>query len=90
MLDTERVVAHDCTMKRAQVFEQALSLPEDARLELAAELLASAGTPPDVLAEGAPGTAAELRRRIQAVRRGDVKPIPADEALARLRRRPRG
>ncbi len=89
-LDTARFVAHDCDMKRAEVFEQALSLPEDARLDLAAELLASAGPAPAVLAEGDPRTAAEIRRRIQAVRQGDVQSIPADEALARLRRRPRG
>jgi len=72
-------------MNRARVFAGALSLPEEDRLELAAELLASS-PPPGVLRDGSKGLADAIEERIESVRSGKTKPIPARQALARLRR----
>ena len=76
-------------MNRARVFEEALALSEDDRLKLAAELLAKS-PPPGILSAGSPELARAIERRIQSVRRGDVKAVPARTALAKLRRRPSG
>jgi hypothetical protein len=72
-------------VNRARVFEHALALPEDDRLKLAAELLASSPSP-GILRAGSPELGRAIEERIEAVRRGDTKPIPARAALARLRR----
>jgi hypothetical protein len=73
-------------MNRARLFERALALPEEDRLELAAELLATA-SPPGILEEGSPELNEAIEQRIDEVRRGTIKPIPVRQALARLRRR---
>jgi len=73
-------------VNRASVFERALALPEEDRLELAAELLASS-PPPDVLHDGSPELAKAIEERIDSVHGGRTKPIPARQALARLRGR---
>ncbi len=72
-------------VNRAHLFEQALALPEDDRLELAAELLARSPAP-GVLRAGSPELAKAIAERIESVRRGETKPVPARAALARLRR----
>jgi hypothetical protein len=72
-------------VNRARVFQQALALPEGDRLELAAELLASS-PPPGILHAGSPELANAIHERIDSVRRGDTKPIPARDALEKLRR----
>ena len=74
-----------CFVNRAHVFQQALALPEADRLKLAAELLASA-PPPGILRAGSPELAKAIDERIESVRRGETKPVPAREALAKLRR----
>jgi hypothetical protein len=76
-------------VNRARVFEQALALPEADRLKLAAELLASS-PPPGILREASPELAKVIERRIDSVRCGETKPIPARDALAKLRRRRTG
>jgi hypothetical protein len=73
-------------VNRTRVFEQALALPERDRLKLAAELLASS-PPPGILEAGSPELASAIEARIDSVRRGETKPVPAREALAKLRRR---
>jgi hypothetical protein len=72
-------------VNRARLFERALALPQEDRLELAAELLASS-PPPGLLAEGSPALAEAIAQRIESVRSGKTKSIPAMRALARLRR----
>jgi hypothetical protein len=72
------------SVNRASVFERALALPEEDRLELAAELLASS-PPPDILHDGSPELAKAIEERIDSVHRGRTKPIPARQALARLK-----
>ncbi|HEY3815735.1 MAG TPA: addiction module protein [Polyangiaceae bacterium] len=72
-------------MNRARVFEKALALPEEDRLDLAAELLAKT-PPPGILHEGSAELAEAIDERIASVRRGETKPVPARQALARLRR----
>jgi hypothetical protein len=74
-------------VNRAAVFEHALALPEDERLKLAAELLASS-PPPGSLGEGSPELAEVVEVRIASVRRGEVKAVPVARAFARLRRQP--
>ena len=76
-------------MKRADVFAQALALPEQERLDLAAELLASARKPAEIFELDTPEYAVEVKRRIDAIKRGETKTIPIDEALARIRARAR-
>jgi hypothetical protein len=74
------------SVNRGRVFERALALPEEDRLELAAELLASS-PPPGILHEGSPELAEAIEERIDSVRRGRTKPIPARQALTRLKGR---
>jgi hypothetical protein len=85
-LDMRPVLPHDVRVNRARVFERALALPEEDRLELAAELLASA-PPPGILHERSPELAEAIEQRIAEVRESKVKPIAARQALARPRRR---
>ncbi len=81
-------MTQDANVNRARVFEEALALSEKDRLRLAAELLASS-PPPGVLSAGSPELARTIERRIESVRRGETKPVPARPALAKLRRRRR-
>ena len=66
-------------MKRPAVFAEALALPTEDRLELAAELLASAPPVPGLLVEGTPEFRAELARRLEEVRTGSARLIPWEE-----------
>jgi putative addiction module component (TIGR02574 family) len=76
-------------MNRANLFEEALSLPESDRLELAAELLASTRQESGGLELDTPDFAAEMERRIASFRSGETKGIPMNEALARIQARAR-
>jgi hypothetical protein len=84
-LDSTSAMTHDVLVNRAQIFEQALALAEDDRLKLAVELLASS-PPPGIFRVGSPELAEAIEERIDSVRRGETKPVPARAALARLRR----
>lgn len=68
-----------------KVLEDALNLPPEQRLDIAAELLASVdGEPPETWeAEWR----AELDDRMAEVEAGTVRPVPWAEARARLRAR---
>lgn len=57
------------TPTAADILQAALKLPEIDRLDIAAELLASAPAPQGVLSEDAPGFLEELDRRVQEHRR---------------------
>ncbi len=70
-------------MKRRDLFAEALALPAADRIELAAELLASA-PPPGVLSEEDPHFKDELRRRIDEIESGDAKAVPWETVLASL------
>lgn len=76
-------------MKRRDVFAEALALPKGARLELAAELLASV-PPPGVLREEDPGLLDEIRRRLDQIESGEAKTVTWEsvraEALATVGR----
>jgi putative addiction module component (TIGR02574 family) len=61
------------------ILQEALSLPEDARLHLATALLESVDrAPPDEGADEA--WSSEANRRLAEARSGAVKPVPWDEA----------
>ena len=74
-----------CMSAVAKLRAEALALPEDDRLDLAADLLASVhgGMTPEWEA----AWMAECRRRVAEVDAGTVTPIAADEVMANLRAR---
>jgi len=62
-----------------KLLREALALPEDARVDLAAALLQSVEREP--VDEGADtARSAEAKRRLEEVRSGAVKPVPWEEA----------
>ena len=63
-----------------------LSLPKDERARLAERLIASLDEDPEIEA----AWAAEIRRRLDAIDRGEVDMIPAEDVLAEARRRVTG
>jgi putative addiction module component (TIGR02574 family) len=66
-----------------KILQDALELPEEARVDLAAAILDSVDhEPPDPGAEDA--WRQEARRRLQEIRSGTVKPIPWDEAQSMI------
>jgi hypothetical protein len=67
-----------------ELLSQALALPEDARIQLAGQLLASV-KPPGALSVEDPGFEAELRRRIKSIDDGSAMLLSADEAIASIR-----
>jgi hypothetical protein len=67
VLDTRPTLARDDWVNRVRLFEQALALPEADRLDLAAELLASA-PPEGVLRDGSAALAKVVEERIESVR----------------------
>ena len=77
-------------MKRAEVFAEALAMPERARMELAAELLASAKRPTGVLADGSAALASAIARRAKEIDEGRVRLIGKKQAMEMLRDRARG
>ena len=71
-------------MSRSSVFSDALALSEKERLELAAELLASADPPTGVLVEGTPQLRTELAQRIASVKSGKADRVPWEHAKKEL------
>jgi putative addiction module component (TIGR02574 family) len=69
-------------MDPKRVFEDALQLPPEARAALAAELIATLDEEADPDAEAA--WSEEIRRRLDEVDRGAVRPIPWSEARRRI------
>jgi putative addiction module component (TIGR02574 family) len=62
-----------------KLLREALSLPEDARVDLAEALLES--VEPEPADEGAESAwSSEARRRLREVQSGAVKPVPWEEA----------
>lgn len=62
-----------------KILQQALDLPEDARVDVAAALLDSVDhDPPDEGVDAA--WSAESKRRLAELRSGAVKPVPWEEA----------
>ena len=69
-------------MDPKRVFEDALQLPPEARAALAAELIATLDEEADPDAEAA--WSEEIRRRLDEVDAGTVRPIPWSEARRRI------
>lgn len=76
------------TSQSAKLLEDALSLPESDRADLAAQLIDSLDPGSDPDAEAA--WAEEIKRRIDEIDSGTVKPIPWDEARPKMFRRRNG
>ena len=72
------------TQAAAAVLAEALRLDEQARAELAAELLASLDGPAD--ADAASQWAAEIERRVASIEAGTATLEPWDEVRRRLER----
>ena len=68
----------------SSVLADALRLDDDARAELAAELLASLDGPADP--DAAEAWDAEIDRRIEAIEAGDIALEPWDEVRRRIER----
>lgn len=64
------------------VFAAALSLPNETRIALAEELVKSLER--DDVAALSPAWAAEIRKRIDAYKRGEMKVIPAEDVVGSL------
>jgi len=67
-----------------EIFRDAVALPPDVRAELTERLIASPAN--DVGPEITNEQLTEVRRRIAQVESGEVKLIPGDEVLSRVRR----
>lgn len=63
------------------VYEEALGLTDDSRMELVERLITSIGCDPDLESE----QLAVVRRRMQEVENGSVRMIPAEEVFRRIR-----
>ena len=68
-----------------KVFNEALSLPSDARMSLVEKLLASLNLPTH--AEIDRLWAEEAERRVSQIDRGDVELISIDDVFAKIRRK---
>jgi putative addiction module component (TIGR02574 family) len=68
----------------SQVLDAALALRPDQRADIAHKLLLSL-EPADFDEDADEAWAAEIRRRLQAIREGRIVPRDWDEALARIR-----
>lgn len=66
-----------------RVFEEALSLPSDERINLVEKLLTSLNLP--IQPEIDRLWAEEAERRVSQIERGDVQLIPGDEVFAKIR-----
>ncbi|WP_459555752.1 addiction module protein [Lacunimicrobium album] len=66
-------------MNQTQLFDEALKLDPQSRMDLAMDLLETIDPPP-----GKPITAEELNRRIVEIRSGAVEAIPWEEARKRI------
>lgn len=69
-------------MDPKQVFEDALRLPVEARAALAAELIATLDDQADVDAEAL--WSSEIRKRLDEIDSGTVRPVPWSEAKRRI------
>jgi putative addiction module component (TIGR02574 family) len=69
-------------MTKDQILEAVMELSPEDRSELAVDLLQTIDLEPSN-----PDWRQELRRRADAIDRGEMKLIPADEALRKLRAR---
>lgn len=72
------------TLSLAEIVKEATRLPVEERARLIGTLIASLESADEGDVEAA--WQAEVRARSEEVRRGDVTPVPADEALERVRR----
>jgi putative addiction module component (TIGR02574 family) len=72
-------------MTKDQILQQALALDPDERSQLAEEL--SSSLDDKTQEEVHEAWAVELRRRIEALDRGEMKTMPAEEVFERLRKR---
>lgn len=63
-----------------RILEDALTLPERQRVQMASELLASVKPPLDLLEENSPEFVAEIQRRADAVLRGESESVSWEEA----------
>jgi putative addiction module component (TIGR02574 family) len=68
-----------------KVFDDALSLPSDARVMLVERLLKSLNLPTQAEIDSL--WAEEAERRVSQIDRGDVKLIPGDEVFAKIRQK---
>ncbi len=75
------------TKAEMAVVDDALSLPVEMRVQLVDKLLQSLNLPTQKEVEEA--WAKEVDRRIAQVEKGEVKLLPGEEVLARLRRKHR-
>ena len=66
-----------------KVFEQALSLPADARLSLVEKLLVSLDLPTQGEIDRL--WAEEAERRVSQIENGEVEPVPGEEVFRRIR-----
>ena len=66
-----------------EIFNDAVALPPDVRVELTERLIASLAE--DISPEMTNAQLAEVRRRIPQVESGEAELIPGDEALVRAR-----
>jgi putative addiction module component (TIGR02574 family) len=68
-----------------KVFDDALSLPSDARVMLVERLLKSLNLPTHAEIDSL--WVEEVERRVSQIDRGDVKLIPGDEVFAKIRQK---
>lgn len=66
----------------SQILQTALALPDNARADLAAELIASLD--PDVDADYEASWSKEIKRRLELLDGGIVKAVPWSEARSRI------
>lgn len=71
------------TREAQRIFQEALSLPDNERADLAASLLESLGGTPDPDVDVA--WREEAARRLGEIQRGEVKTVPWSEVQRRLR-----
>ena len=71
-------------MDAKRVIDEALRLPADVRAALAGELLASLDGS-ELEPDREEAWSIEIRNRIDAYERGDVRALPAEDALAQIR-----
>jgi putative addiction module component (TIGR02574 family) len=68
------------TPQAERLLEEALQLPEDSRVKLAAALLDSLDEPADPPREVESSWSAAIDRRMREVQSGQVRPVPWEEA----------
>jgi putative addiction module component (TIGR02574 family) len=71
---------------QADLFNAALALPFESRIELAERLMASVDPPPGVWCIGDPGFDEELNRRWAAYKAGEMEAIDFEVVVERIRK----